>query len=719
MAASFVEYLHLVSEEYVYELLSIDNSGAGCDVVNLRVFPDVPSEPVFDIRESEDLRIVFDLRQGKEPAVEVCRENFPSLAHVNPQFDAQSPKSICLFAEPWQDRRPFWNNGDFLARIFMWFQDAAEGKLHRDDQAIEPIFWDSLYKVILPSKALKSLEDKGGGVFNYNFSRFESDGKVFLVPHCDAHENKIPVKIMRANAREQIHGQLQSHPQNLGELLNFLDCAADGFMDLLIDNVKSATKADKDIFMLFVQFPVKRAANDSVERVDQWLFLFPKSLYEIGEDLGVIGSAKGVSEVSVLVGRSKPSEEDLTRIIIAPLTIIEDLSRKNAQNYGGVNDPDHKVMMIGSGAIGSQVNLNLNRVGWGEWVVVDHDHLLPHNIVRHASDQAWVGCSKAQVACMKASWITSDCEHEAINCDVLNPGDKGSKLRDSYGEVEIILDCSASVAVARHISRDIESDARRVSAFIGAGMNSLVFLGEDKERKSPLDWLEMLMYRESLVAESVSKAIVSNSEFVRYGGSCRDRSVKLAQDMVAVMAGLASRALRRYASNSQADIRIYNIETNDSISCSSIKVSEPMLAEAGDWQVVWDAVLIERMERLRRNLLPDETGGVLLGSRDTQRKILYVVDVLPEPDDSKASEKEFVRGVAKLEHDLEMVGKKTAGGLEYVGEWHSHPDGCSAIPSSTDCAALAVLRQKAELADIPVLMAIIAASGEHSFSIVS
>ena len=717
MAADFLAYLEIVSEEYVYELLSVDYSQDERDVVILQVCPDVPSEPVIDIRESEEIRVVFDATDVKEPVVEVCREDFPSMEHVNPQFNSQSPKSICLFAEPWQDRKLFWTNGEFLSRIFMWFQDAAEGKLHRDDQAVESLFLGSPFKVVLPSRILKSLCGNENQVLTYDFSEFRNEESVFLVPAQDFLGNRAPVKLLSAVAREQVHGQLQLHPSNFEELLKLLDGDISKFSELLVENVKSVTEDDRVVFMLFVQFPIKRKSTDEVERVDFSLFRFTKTLHEVAEELGVVGRAEGYEKSAILINQPRPSDKDLEKLQLLPLEIIEDLSREKAQLYGGVENSDFKFLMIGAGAIGSQIHMNLIRAGWGEWVVVDQDHLLPHNIVRHCSNQAMVGAPKSTISAIQASWITDESRSKAIVCDVLNPNDKESELSDAYGSVEVILDCSASVAVARHISRDVKSNARRVSAFIGAGMDSLVFLGEDEARGSQLDWLEMQMYRESLLNDSVSRAISDNSKSVRYGGSCRDRSVQLAQDVVGVMSGLASRALRSYVSEARARICIYNIEEDDSISCSHINPTEPKSETVGDWQIVWDSVLIENMEALRREKLPNETGGILLGSRDTQRKIVYVVDVLPEPGDSTASEKEFIRGVSNLEADLKTVREKTAGGLEYVGEWHSHPDGCRAIPSPTDCAALVVLRERAILADIPVLMAIVGESGEHSFSI--
>ena len=718
MAADFLAYLEIVSEEYVYELLSVDYSQDERDVVFLQVCPDVPSEPEIDIRESEEVRVVFDAADIKEPVVEVCREDFPSMEHVNPQFDSQSLKSICLYAEPWQDRKLFWTSGEFLSRIFMWLQDAAEGKLHRDDQAVEPLFVGSSFKVVLPSKILNSLLKEEDKVHKIDFREVRNEENSVLVPVFGDREDKSSVRILSGIAKEQVHGQIQRNLQNFGELLALLDFDFEKFSEILVENIHAENHDESGRFMLFIQFPNKRETEGDVERIEYRLFLFEKTLRQVLEELGIFGGVEGFGESGFLIGGAKPRESDFEKLLLIPLEVLEDLNRKKAQFYGGVENPDSKILMLGSGALGSQVHLNLSRTGWGEWVVVDSDFLFPHNIVRHSSNQSMVGMLKSEISVIQDSWITSDCQTKAITCDVLNPGNRGSELKDAYRGVDVILDCSASVAVARHISRDVESDARRVSAFIGAGMNSLIFLGEDAARVSQMDWLEMQMYRESLLNESVSRAILDKSKSVRYGGSCRDISVQLAQDVVGVMSGLASRALRRYVSEVRARICIYNIEDDDSISCSNITPTEPKSETVGDWQIVWDSVLIENMEALRREKLPNETGGILLGSRDTQRKIVYVVDVLPEPGDSTASEKEFIRGVSNLEGDLKTVRERTAGGLEYVGEWHSHPDGCRAIPSPIDCAALVVLRERAILADIPVLMAIVGESEEHSFAIV-
>jgi proteasome lid subunit RPN8/RPN11 len=54
------------------------------------------------------------------------------------------------------------------------------------------------------------------------------------------------------------------------------------------------------------------------------------------------------------------------------------------------------------------------------------------------------------------------------------------------------------------------------------------------------------------------------------------------------------------------------------------------------------------------------------------------------------------------------VDSITQGGLEYVGEWHSHPDGYTAAPSKDDMAALSTLSGVMSEDARPAVMFIIA-----------
>jgi proteasome lid subunit RPN8/RPN11 len=51
--------------------------------------------------------------------------------------------------------------------------------------------------------------------------------------------------------------------------------------------------------------------------------------------------------------------------------------------------------------------------------------------------------------------------------------------------------------------------------------------------------------------------------------------------------------------------------------------------------------------------------------------------------------------------------------LEYVGEWHSHPDGCSCLPSDDDGKVFMWMTDRMSAAGLPALMTII---GEYDSS---
>ncbi|ABA74773.1 Mov34/MPN/PAD-1 family protein [Pseudomonas fluorescens] len=56
---------------------------------------------------------------------------------------------------------------------------------------------------------------------------------------------------------------------------------------------------------------------------------------------------------------------------------------------------------------------------------------------------------------------------------------------------------------------------------------------------------------------------------------------------------------------------------------------------------------------------------------------------------------------------LDVVHKRTAGVVDYVGEWHSHPDGCSARPSDYDDHLLDTLHRQMIAEGLPALMIIV------------
>ena len=59
-------------------------------------------------------------------------------------------------------------------------------------------------------------------------------------------------------------------------------------------------------------------------------------------------------------------------------------------------DEEPRVVLVGAGALGSQIHGNLSRMGWGRWTVVDRDTLLPHNVARHRLGEHVVGVSKVR-----------------------------------------------------------------------------------------------------------------------------------------------------------------------------------------------------------------------------------------------------------------------------------------------------------------------------------
>src|SRR5262249_8095314 len=150
------------------------------------------------------------------------------------------------------------------------------------------------------------------------------------------------------------------------------------------------------------------------------------------------------------------------------LSPVFTLSREDAARQNGRAGPsDMRITSIGGGTLGSQLLLNSVRAAFGRWTVIDDDLLLPHNLARHALPAAATGLSKASSLAIFASELT----HESSVCtgiiaDILEPKDAAETVADALEKAQVIVDISASVAVARALARDVASLARRVSVYL-------------------------------------------------------------------------------------------------------------------------------------------------------------------------------------------------------------------------------------------------------------
>jgi hypothetical protein len=180
------------------------------------------------------------------------------------------------------------------------------------------------------------------------------------------------------------------------------------------------------------------------------------------------------------------------------------------------------------------------------------------------------------------------------------------------------------------------------------------------------------------------------------------------QDAIATMAGIGSRALRLIVSDRNARITIwrsrnqwFGIDTDD------VDVQAVEKNKRGDWTIFTDKHVQRKALGLRNAKLPNETGGILVGSFDAQRRLLYIVDVLPAPPDSKESPEAFERGVEGLPAKRKEINEISAGWLDYVGEWHSHPAGCSCNRSPSNCRQCNWIAGNMQIEGLPGLMMIV------------
>jgi hypothetical protein len=502
-----------------------------------------------------------------------------------------------------------------------------------------------------------------------------------------------PLLAARFRAAVRQHGAIRRTPGTLAELHDLL---AEGGDDILghirgeIPGWKEASAPVDPRLLLLVSVPKTRRAGGEVESVDLWAFLTQHTIRQIGEAVGRWQIKAGEIGLLLSVDTSKRGQA----VNLELLNVVQTLSRASAAWLSGRSAPsDVRLTAIGAGALGSQVLMNAARSAFGKWTVIDDDFLLPHNLVRHASDRRFVGGAKSLVVSLVANDIVDDPPaFTPIAADVLSPGDQKNAVETSLREADAIVDMSATLSVPRFLARDAPGAGRRIAAFLNPTGSDVVLLAEDMARAIPLDVVEMQYYRAILRDDALARHLEPPQRRVRYGRSCRDVSLRLPQELASLHAALITRALRETLDSGDAACRVWQAGDGEAgVRALRFNVAPARQYRCGDWTICTDEILVRQLAQLRDERLPRETGGVLMGAFDIDRRIVYLADTIPSPPDSSEWPTAYIRGCEGLEAQVRRAEQRTGHQLQYVGEWHSHPAGHACRPSKDDMTLLAWL----------------------------
>lgn len=675
-------YSHsLVSEDSI-SFTGIDENG---DVrIYFEIEVEIPQRPVVDIRSKETIIIVCNVKDKATPLVFAAREDFPlGLPHTN-AMEVERPVSLCVTEADFRESKITFSSTVFIDQIREWMRKTARGSLHSEDQPLEP-FFNASKIIITPNldiNAKCSISKIGDNMYGMHAPHPSlSQNRVYsinCIPITAGSISKIPARLVDLNIIQTSNGSLT-------------DIIYIKLKETLLNTCKSVDSRD-DFLSFQVLIPLRRSGDiKALESYNLYFYSLKQTIWEIGIVLGIFKAKDKKRTINPNVV-NKIDRNSINDLEIEQYLASLAFNPKFASLCGGINLEDTQMTIIGVGSLGSNVLDSFVRSGFGRWNILDNDILFPHNLARHVLLDSSVGKKKASEF--------SDYYNRTVNSPICNPIDLDFNdivdepyVLEQLKKSSFILDCSTSIQVSRILSNDINDVlCRRASVFLSPRGTDVVLLMEDANREQRLDLLEMAYYQTLIENSALHDHLsVPNNGTIRYNrNSCREITSKIDYSNVKLNASIAAKEIIKKWNKPDACASIWKIDTDSSevrrfeISCFSWSFFNAFNEE---WKVYVNNSLIERI-RLRRDEKLDknnvETGGVLMGTFDVQRRTIYIYYSIPAPYDSIETQSSFTRGGAELQQDISNIEQVSGGQCVYVGDWHSHPHLCSTEMSSTD-----------------------------------
>lgn len=643
---------------------------------------EIPDEPVFDIRDEEEIAVVCHPEDINIPEVYALRKDFPiELPHSNAKPFTR-PISLCVSDVAFADIRPQFNAHDFLNSIRRWFSLNSINKLHEANRPLELFFGFQEVCCVLNERS-------GGNPYIKYSQKTKYSSTLEFVEKNKATHYLIGISTEKIHASNFVR-----IPQTMGDLKDVQSTDQFSLTDSLLA-VLTKSVAGKATLPLVISIYITQTSKDD-KKTSQELFLIktnclPKDIVHKRKVLSKDAFEKWFYELSVEV------------VLLYFMT-----SRYGNAINNGIKDNFNKVSVVGTGTLGSAVIDHWVRQGCSEEInLVDCDILLPHNLSRHTLSTDKVMTSKVR--------SIKDTYHGILfqkinaiegNLLTLNRNDRERLFKNT----ELVMDFSTSIAVERKLAND-ERTFRRCTSFLNPKGDDVVLLMEDKERNSRLDLLEMDYYRNLIVDDRFSLHL-EQTETVRTNTfSCRSESMILNYENVRVLSAIISKQIRKHYTSGKACLNIWHFDAeNGTVSSLPMTITNWRHEVLEGIQIYISDAVEKEIQTMAAASLNKETGGCLFGSYDRDHNSIYVYYMVPAPEDSIHSPVSFVRGFKGLTAEYEKITKLTYHQVRYLGEWHSHPN-MPNTPSVTDKKQFEELWEEQQSQDLPFVQMIYGNNG--------
>ena len=109
-------------------------------------------------------------------------------------------------------------------------------------------------------------------------------------------------------------------------------------------------------------------------------------------------------------------------------------------------------------------------------------------------------------------------------------------------------------------------------------------------------------------------------------------------------------------------------------------------------KIIVNNEILSNIRRYYRSNIKYETGGILLGKFNKENRVIEITEIY-ELKTSLFSRILYKRSARKAQKIIDRRWHQTNGAINYIGEWHTHPN-MQAIPSSTDINSLKEITEK-------------------------